>query len=117
MTKPLVYLAGPITKPDPLVNTHHALHLAARILGEGVVTPFVPHLTVLWELVLPQDYETWLAYDFEIIAKCNALLRIPGESAGADREVVHASELGIPIFHTVEDLYAWAQFDYPQAAA
>lgn len=110
-TKPFVYMAGPITKPDPLVNTHRALYVAARMLGDGIVTPFVPHLTVLWELVLPQDYETWLAYDFEIIAKCDALLRLPGESAGADREVAHAATVNVPVFHDIRDLYAWAQFD------
>lgn len=44
--KPLVYVAGPITKPNPMSNTNAAMRVAETLIKQGV-TPFVPHLTVL----------------------------------------------------------------------
>lgn len=34
----------------------------------------------------------------------DALLRLPGESLGADLEVQRAEEIGIPVFKTIADL-------------
>jgi len=36
--------------------------------------------------------------------KCNAVLRLPGESKGADAEVALAEENGIDVFYSIEDL-------------
>lgn len=33
-----------------------------------------------------------------LIARCDALLRIPGESRGADLDVARAQELGLPVY-------------------
>jgi nucleoside 2-deoxyribosyltransferase len=106
--KPLVYLAGPYTKPEPVENTVLACKLATKLVKDNVVTPIIPHLTMLWHLTDPQPYQFWLDYDVECLRRCDALLRIPGESAGADAEEKVAREEGIPIFHTTESLYAWA---------
>ena len=105
---PLVYVAGPITIPDPLENTHYAIKAATALLDSGLVAPYVPHLTCFWHVVTPRPYETWLAYDLEILARCDALLRLPGESAGADREVAFAVEQGIPVLWSVDEVEAWA---------
>jgi hypothetical protein len=35
---------------------------------------------------------------------CDAILRLPGESAGADEEVKLAKELGKPVFYSIVDL-------------
>jgi len=35
------------------------------------------------------------------------MLRLPGESSGADRETAKAKALGIPVFETFKDLFAW----------
>jgi hypothetical protein len=43
--------------------------------------PFLPQLSVLHEMVAPLPYEEWLAYDFEVIARCDALVRLPGRLA------------------------------------
>lgn len=85
--KPLVYIAGPITLPEPMENVHRAMKVATRLRDSDLVVPFVPHTTCIWHMIQPASYETWLAYDFEIIRHCDALLRTDGESAGADREV------------------------------
>jgi hypothetical protein len=35
---------------------------------------------------------------------CDAVLRIPGESRGADLDVAHALELGLPVYKTIDEL-------------
>jgi hypothetical protein len=94
--KPFVYLAGPYTKPDPVENTHYTVRIADVLLDVGVI-PVVPHLTMFWHAIRPRPYEDWLRYDLEVLARCDVLLRIPGESSGADREVARAEDLGIPV--------------------
>jgi NAD-dependent oxidoreductase involved in siderophore biosynthesis len=32
------------------------------------------------------------------------MLRIPGQSAGADKEAAFAEENGIPVYHSIEEL-------------
>src|SRR5690606_10209620 len=78
---PLVYVAAPYTRPDPVENTHAVLHVADALLDAGF-TPLIPHLTIAWHLVSPKPYETWLAYDRHLLARCDAVLRIPGYSQG-----------------------------------
>ena len=34
---PLVYIAGPYTKPDPVKNTHRMIQIADRLMDLGVV--------------------------------------------------------------------------------
>jgi hypothetical protein len=42
--------------------------------------------------------------DFEWLKCCDAVLRLPGESTGADREVALAKELGIPVYYSIADI-------------
>lgn len=98
----LVYLAGPITKGNQFENCHNAI-LAAKAIRSETVAVIVPQRSALDEIVLgAQDYELWLLEDFELIRRCDALVRLPGESAGADREVEHAKKLNIPVFFGIE---------------
>lgn len=100
-----VYVAGPITKGDLLLNVRAAVEAADRLLDAGLV-PFVPHLNCLWHLVSPKPYGGWLAYDREWLSVCDYVVRLPGESAGADSEVALAGGLGIPVYHGVDALLA-----------
>lgn len=110
--KPLVYVAGPITVPEPMENVHHAVKVATRLRDSGLVVPFVPHTTCLWHMIEPASYETWLAYDFDVIRHCHALLRMEGESKGeskgADREVAFAYSLDKDVFFDEPSLLHWA---------
>lgn len=108
LNRPMVYLAGPYATPDPVENTHKTLKFADRLIEEGVVTPFVPHLTLLWHLVTPRPATFWYAYDFAALTRCDGLFRIPGLSTGADAEVELAKRRGIPTFGDESDLYSWA---------
>lgn len=102
----LVYIAGPYTYPDQCVNTHAALR-AADELADLDFIPFVPHLTHFWHTMSPKPHSFWLAYDMAWLAKCDALLRLPGKSTGAGKETLKADELGIPVFYSIQDLFVW----------
>ena len=98
-----VYVAGPYSKGDVAVNVRNAILVANRLRDAGFA-PFLPHLTHFWHLVVPRPYEDWLDLDNQFIPFCDALLRIPGESSGADKEVALARSLDIPVFYTQETL-------------
>ncbi len=107
-TKPLVYVAGAYTQPDPIENTHNYLQLGTQLVEDGYVTPFIPHVTLLWHMVTPRPYQFWLDYDKDILARCDALLRSNQDySSGADEEERLARELGIPVFYFKDELYDW----------
>ncbi len=98
-----VYVAGPYSKGDVAVNVRNAI-FAADQLREAGFAPFLPHLTHFWHLVVPRPYADWLDLDNQFIPCCDALLRMPGESSGADKEVALARSLNIPVFYTQADL-------------
>lgn len=101
-----IYVAGPYSRGDSVANVRRAINVGSLLLSRGFA-PFVPHLTMFWHLCEPQDYETWLAYDFEWVKACDGLLRLDGPSPGADREVELAMQLGIPVFYSLDTLYAY----------
>jgi len=39
-----------------------------------------------------------------LLEHCDAVLRIPGASTGADQDVAMAKERGLPVYHRVEDI-------------
>jgi len=101
MTKqPLLYIAGPYTHPDPVANTRRMVKIADALIPRGV-TPLIPHMTLLWHMVRPRSYDFWLEYDLRLVERCDALLRVPGASRGADAEVIHARDLEIPVLQPV----------------
>ncbi len=107
MAKPKVYVAGPYTKPDPCINTHNAIQAGEALWAAGLV-PFVPHLTHFWHTMAPHPYQDWLEYDIEWLLMCDVVLRLPGESSGADVEVKIAQERGIPVFDSLEAVLNFA---------
>ena len=67
------------------------------MLGAGWA-PYIPHLSFYWHTLYPHDYEVWMKLDLSWIERCDVLLRLPGLSKGADREVEHAIKLGVPVY-------------------
>jgi hypothetical protein len=106
--KPLAYIAGPY-KSDPVGNTRKAWEVADELILGGLVTPIVPHLTLLADAMVPQPEAFWLHYDLDVLEHCDAVLRLPGESWGADAEVEHADGLSVPTFFDKETLLTWAR--------
>jgi len=39
-----------------------------------------------------------------LLARCDAVLRLPGESTGADQDVAIARDRGLPVYHRLEDV-------------
>jgi hypothetical protein len=54
------------------------------------------------------SHKAWLDMDKEIIRRCDAVFRLPGESSGADEETAHAHSLNIPVFYDIDQLIRWA---------
>lgn len=101
-----VYIAGPLSKPNPADNTRKAVLVADDLLRMGY-TPYVPHLTMFWEAITGyREWEDWLDYDENWLRKCDVLLRLPGESPGADRECQYAWRYNIPVVNSTAELKA-----------
>ena len=98
-----IYIAGPYTAPDPCINTNVALKMADTLWELGYA-PFVPHLCHFWHTMSPHPYEMWTEYVAEFLSSCDAVLRIPGDSTGSDKEVAYAKNLGIPVFYSLSTL-------------
>ena len=95
-----VYVAGPLTKGDTTINVRKAIDAAETLLRLGFI-PYCPHLTHFWHLIYAHDWNTWLTLDEGWLKVCHAVLRLKGESKGADREVKLARKLKIPVFHSI----------------
>ncbi len=108
MPKLWVYVSGPYTKDDPVVNTRAALDAGTLILNAGHV-PIIPHLSLLWHLIYPRPWGDWIEYDLELIKRCDVLVRLPGESRGADLEVAFAERLQIPIIFSPAKDIDWSK--------
>lgn len=100
-----VYIAGPITLGDRTLNLRAAIMAGDAVLRAGHI-PFIPHLSELWHLVCPHPADDWYRLDEHWLAKCDVLIRLPGESVGADNEVQLAKSLGL----LVCDLETFLQF-------
>ena len=96
-----VYIAGPYTIGDTILNIRAAIKAGDRVLKAGHI-PFIPHTNMLWHLVCPHEAQVWYDWDLEWLMMCNAMIKLPGESVGADREECWARAWGKPIY-TLEE--------------
>lgn len=111
-----VYIAGPYSyvttqtglRPDVEGNTKRAIKWARKLLKLGYL-PFVPHLFHYLDF-RQDDWEFWVTTaGYAWIEKCDAVLRIPGYSEGADREELYAESREIPVFYTIGHLKEYAR--------
>lgn len=91
-----MYVAGPITG-DPWGCVRRAVAVYGALAAEGV-TGYLPQLSVLHEMIAPQPYERWMVDGLAMVERCDGLMRLSGDSPGADREVLQAETLGLPVF-------------------
>lgn len=102
-----IYVAGPMSGSGKMEeNVRNAIAAADALVAIGLF-PYVPHLTHFWNKISPHAYEEWLDMDLKWLAVCDAVLRLPGESPGAERETREAKRLGIPIFHSFDEIVDW----------
>ena len=98
-----VYIASPYTKGDVAVNVKAQLDAADELMNEGFA-PFAPLYSHFQHMAHPRPYEDWMKIDFEWVTVCDCLLRLPGESSGADREVELAESLNIPVYYSIDEV-------------
>ena len=90
-----------MSRGDRNANLQQALHTYRALIEKGFA-PLCPQLTTLVEGMLPQfTHEDWLAIDLSWVAVADALIRLPGESTGADAEVAEAKKHGVPVLHNL----------------
>lgn len=108
MSRPKVYLSGPITKGSRNWNYFQACESERQLMLAGF-SPLNPMRSMVlpfaWDSDMP--HELWLSVDLPWVECADAVLRLPGESDGAEIECSHAAIKGIPIFHSLEDLEEW----------
>lgn len=97
MKKIKVYVAAPYRKGDVVINVRKAIDAGETLVHHGFI-PFVPHLTHFWHLVHSHDPEYWYSYDNYWLDCCDCLLRLPGESKGADDEMQRMLAQGKLVF-------------------
>ena len=98
-----VYVAGPYSGGDVALNVRRAILAGETLLARGH-SPYIPHLTHFWQLLAPHAYEVWLEQDRVWLEQCEAVLRLPGESPGSDREGAMAHLLGIPVYYSLVEI-------------
>lgn len=98
-----VYIASPYTKGDVAINVRVQLECADKLMSLGFA-PFVPLYSHFQHMSFPRPYQDWIDIDLIWVKSCNALLRLEGESKGADGEVEFAKKHNIPVFYSIEEL-------------
>lgn len=108
--KPLVYIGGPHTSPDPTLNVRGALRAAQGLWETGLILPLVPAVSII--VVVPTRHAD--AVRLDVLAHCDAAYRLGGDpadeamAAARDAETEALATVGLPVFDSEDDLLAWA---------
>lgn len=122
-----VYIAGPYMGTASHDHNGHieiernvlqAKAAMIRLVRHGIGV-FCPHThSHGFELITPDVPPAfWYEVDMHFLRACDAVLRLPGESKGADAEVALARELGMPVFDDIDDAIWWHMTDGGQKRA
>lgn len=101
-----VYIASPYSIGDKFANVKRSMMVADTLMDHGYI-PFMPLLSHFQNEAHPRPYEYWIDYDLTWVEACDVVLRLAGESKGADGEVAYAKEHDIPVVHSLDELNAW----------
>ena len=107
--KKYVYIASPYSDGDALVNVKRQIDCAEVIMRYSErfnIYPYVPLMSHFHHELYPHTYEFWMDQDFAWLEKCDFVIRLDGESDGADRGVKRAGELLIPVYYSLKDLFS-----------
>lgn len=98
-----IYISSPYTKGDPGANVGVQINALHHImdLGGCPIAPLIYHYA---HIARPRTYAEWMEIDLELVRRSDAVLRLPGESAGADREVELALRLGKPVYTSLDQI-------------
>ena len=104
MRRATVYIACPMTGSGNMhENVQNSILAQRRLIGLGYA-PINPALTHYADPDNIIAHDVWMEVDLPIVQSCDAVLRLPGKSKGADIETRHASLNGIPVYNSFEEL-------------
>lgn len=106
--RPKVYISGPITKGNRTSNFAQACHAQKTLMAAGFAV-LNPMLSMMHPDAWNIDHETWVANDLPWVACADVVLRLPGESDGAERECEFARHNNIAVIHTVPGVIRWVK--------
>jgi hypothetical protein len=99
----IIYIASPYTLGEVGANVSVQVEAAHRILDMGHC-PIAPVLSHYLHIHRQRPYEEWLQMCLTLVTRVDLLLRLPGESKGADREVEFANKIRVPVLHGWDEL-------------
>lgn len=101
-----VYVSGPLSSSgNRLDNVQRAIDAGVELIKLGYA-PLVPHLTHYMDPTDSLGHDPWIEVDIPWVSCADAVLRLPGDSTGADAECYTAKQCGIPIYYSIADLDA-----------
>lgn len=101
-----VYVAGPMTRGPTTTHLRNAYAAARHLLLAGHF-PSLPQFWFNYEIVHgPTDITLYMRMDLAWIERCDIVLRLPGESVGADMETAYARKIGKPIYYDISKIPA-----------
>jgi hypothetical protein len=103
-----VYIASPYTLGDVAVNVKRQLDCVDELMDLGFA-PYAPLYSHFQHMAHPRPYQDWINIDLVWVEICDVLLRLDGESKGADGEVALALKLGKPVFYSIDELVKYRQ--------
>lgn len=103
-----VFISSPYSNGNQVENVNRQIDAADELMSCGF-TCFIPLLSHFQHERNPRPYKEWLLNDREWLSVCDILLRLPGESTGADWEEKQAKIMKIPVFYSIEDLIKFYQ--------
>ncbi len=103
MEKIKIYIASPYTIGDQNENVRTQM-LTFETLHSFGMMPFAPLWASFQNLVFPHTWEEWLEWCSTWVKSCDCLLRLPGESKGADEEVRVAKMNSIPVYYSIDQV-------------
>lgn len=116
-----LFISGPIRKGNLAANIQKACDVGYAFAKLGYC-PFVPHLSCYFDgpdrslehrrdgtfygnssAVTPKaenrlNHAEWIRIDLAWVEVADVVIRILGDSEGADKEVLHAEQHGLPVF-------------------
>jgi hypothetical protein len=125
MTKPqLILIAGPYrsgTGDDPVLMAENLTRLEAAawpifraghipMIGEWVALPVLRSAGASGPLD-PLAAKVMYPTAERLLEHCDAVLRLPGASTGADQDIAIAQRRGIPVYHDTEEIPGYKPHD------
>jgi hypothetical protein len=80
-----------------------SIRVSEELISAGFC-PINPLFFHFQNLCFPRGRSTWLRLSLELVRRSDAVLRLPGPSAGADKEIEYAHQAGIPVVYSLDEL-------------